>query len=245
MNALTADTYREKFRVSKQGQGESFKEYYVRMENFLRRWCERESVGNDFDKMYDLILKEQLMLSADRELRMWIQEHKPESSADLVRLAEAFQTAHKTMVNPNRNIQFKAQSENQKKIMQGNSGQQGQQKREIRTCFSCNRQGHIAPDCPLRNTQRKQFTENNKGKLGLCLDKGKSQSNKHSNDEVCGQVIGLPGVQYNDDGNKENISGLEIVDGKVNGRDVTVLRDTGSSTVIIHGKLVTEGNLHR
>lgn len=64
---LTADTYREKFRVSKQGQDESFKEYHVRMENFLRRWCERESVGNDFDKMYDLILKEQLMLSADRQ----------------------------------------------------------------------------------------------------------------------------------------------------------------------------------
>jgi len=101
---LTAETYREKFRVSKQGQDESFKEYNVRMENFLRRWCERESVGNDFDKMYDLILKEQLMLSADRELRMWIQEHKPESSIELVSLVEAFQTAHKTMVNPNRNM---------------------------------------------------------------------------------------------------------------------------------------------
>lgn len=182
------------------------------------------------------------MLSADRELRMWIQEHKSESSTESVRLAEAYQTAHKTMVNPNRNMQFKAQSENQTKIMQGNSGKQGQQKREIRTCFSCNRQGHISPDCPLMNTQRKQFTENNKGKLGLCLDNGKSQSNKHINDEVSGQVIGLPGVQYNADGNKENFSGFEIVDGKVNGRDVTVLRDTGSSTVIVHNKFVTEGN---
>jgi len=52
----------------------------------------------------------------------------------------------------------------------------------------------------------------------------------------------LPGVQYNNVGNRENILRLEIVDGKVNGKDVTVLRDTGSSTVIVHGKLVTEGN---
>jgi hypothetical protein len=34
------------------------------------------------------------------------------------------------------------------------------------------------------------------------------------------------------------VSGIEIVDGKVNEQSVSVLRDTGSSTVFVHGKYV-------
>jgi hypothetical protein len=40
------------------------------------------------------------------------------------------------------------------------------------------------------------------------------------------------------DHTEKKVSGIEIVDGKVNEQSVSVLRDTGSSTVFVHGKYV-------
>jgi len=39
---LTAEAYRDKFRLSRQCHEESYKEFTVRLEGFLRHWCERE-----------------------------------------------------------------------------------------------------------------------------------------------------------------------------------------------------------
>ena len=44
----------------------------------------------------------------------------------------------------------------------------------------------------------------------------------------------MPGIYHTE----KKVSGIEIVDGKVKEQSVSVLRDTGSSTVFVHGKYV-------
>ncbi|XP_071120130.1 uncharacterized protein [Mytilus edulis] len=84
---LTSEAYRAKFRNSAQFAGESFKEFSVRIEGFLRHWCAREDIDGSFDKLYDLMVRDQLTVSSDKDLRLWIQEHTPPDLRSLVELA--------------------------------------------------------------------------------------------------------------------------------------------------------------
>ena len=91
---LTAEAYREKFRGSKQLKDESFKDFVVRTEGYLKHWCIRENIGLDFEKLYDLFMREQLLMLASKDLRLWVNEHKPCTVDQVVELAESYQTAH-------------------------------------------------------------------------------------------------------------------------------------------------------
>ena len=231
---LTSEAYRAKFRHSSQLPQESFREFSVRLEGFLKHWCEREKIAGSFEKLYDLLVREQLTLSSDKDLRLWIQEHKPDSVKSLVELAEAYQTAHKD-VSVKGNVKTQFGSESQKKQMR--FGNQGKFKQETRTCFMCKRQGHIATDCPLKKQSKPQ--ENKQGKLGLCLDKQSHiDSVKSSDDCVSSITVQLPGIPCHGQTKMSKVPGLEIVEGKINDLPISVLRDTGSSTVFINSKYV-------
>lgn len=119
---LTSEVYRGKFRHSTQMNGESFREYSVRLEGFLRHWCEREEVNSDFDKFYDLVLREQLIVSSDRELGTWIQERRPTYVKRLIELAESYQIAHKNYGKGNKSGNDCQRSFNQKTILKVSLG---------------------------------------------------------------------------------------------------------------------------
>jgi hypothetical protein len=133
---------------------------------------------------------------------------------------------------------IKSQSGNSfpKRQQNNNRSQDSQYKKEIRTCFKCNRQGHITSYYPT--SQNVKFKP---GKLGLCIEKTQNQVSDEKSEGVkryvSGNTVRLPGVSGIDHTEKK-VSGIEIVDGKVNEQSVSVLRDTGSSTVFVHGKYV-------
>ncbi|CAG2201924.1 unnamed protein product [Mytilus edulis] len=174
------------------------------------------------------MVRDQLTVSSDKDLRLWIQEHTPPDLRSLVELAEAYQTAHKDVGKGNDKAQ--SSSDYQKKQSKSNGSNQGQYKRETRTCFVCNRKGHIAPDCTLRNKQQ--------GKIGLCLVKpGHTEPCSTVDEYASGMTIRLPGVSC-DEVKTNKVPGLDIVEGKVNSKPVSVLRDTGCSTVFVNQKFV-------
>ena len=92
---LNSWEYREKIRQCKQIVGETFREYTVRMKAYFEHWQDTESIGNNYDALVDLMLREQLTFSASHNLQIWIREHQPSSVESLVSLAEAYQLAHK------------------------------------------------------------------------------------------------------------------------------------------------------
>jgi hypothetical protein len=74
-----------------------------------------------------------------------------------------------------------------------------------------------------------------------------SQSVQHTENEHTvdgynsGVTVKLPGISCN--GNKVQVHGLDIVEGKINNDDVSVLRDTGCSTVFVHSKFTNTDHL--
>ncbi|CAC5401481.1 unnamed protein product [Mytilus coruscus] len=183
----------------------------ILVRRFLRHWCAREEIDGSFERLYDLMVRDQLTVSSDKGLRLWIQEHTPPDLKSLVELAEAYQTAHKDIGKGNNKGQ--SSSDFQKKQQsKSNGNNQGQYKRETRTCFVCNHKGHIAPDCILRNKQ--QFKQ---GKIGLCLDKpGQIEPCSTVDEYASGMPIRLPGVSC----------------------DEVKTKDTGCSTVFVYQKFV-------
>jgi hypothetical protein len=65
----------------------TFREYTVRVEGFFRHWCEREDIGVNFEKLFDLMMREKLLSGCDKDLKLWVQEHRHRNVNTLVELA--------------------------------------------------------------------------------------------------------------------------------------------------------------
>lgn len=64
---LTSEAYRDKFRKCRQFSDESFKDFVVRAERFFHHWCDREDIGSDYELLFDLILREQVIGSCSND----------------------------------------------------------------------------------------------------------------------------------------------------------------------------------
>lgn len=214
---LTSEAYREKFRNAFQLRDESFREYTVRVEGFLRHWCKREDISVNFEKLFDFMMREKLLSGCDKDLKLWVQEHRPRNVNTLVELAESFQGARKH-VQVGSSIKSQSGNSFPKRQQNNNRSQDSQYKKEIRTCFKCNRQGHITSYYPT--SQNVKFKP---GKLGLCIEKTQNQVSDEKSEGVkryvSGITVRLPGVSGIDHTEKK-VSGIEIVDGKVNEQSV-------------------------
>lgn len=253
---LNSWLYREKFRNSRQEIGETFKEYAIRSSGVLEHWVNSEKVGGDYGKLYDLVLREQLMFSSQVDLQVWLRERQPMSAQVLVEQAEAYQMAHK---QTGRMIAVRDSSNSSKGVGSGsgvyvppnnrwgNSNRSDQtgpgannrwgDQTYIRRCYKCNSTDHLLPDCP----ERKGRNESSGG--------GNRRNNNQSNanqlltspkkNRFTGEVVKIPVVVESKDAvEKELENGLKLVKGKVNGQEVWALRDTGCTTVCVARRLV-------
>lgn len=92
---LTSEAYRDKFRKCRQFSDELFKDFVVRAERFFHHWCDRENIGSDYELLFDLILREQVIGSCSNDLQLWVREHTLKSIKDVITLSESFQVTHK------------------------------------------------------------------------------------------------------------------------------------------------------
>ncbi|XP_062602760.1 uncharacterized protein LOC134264483 [Saccostrea cucullata] len=205
---LTSEDYREKFRQGKQSNDESFKDFVVRVERYLNHWCEREKIDSDFGKLYDMVLREQVVRSCPKDLQLWILEHDPKSIEEVVALSNAFQAAHKSKYLSSNSVQFHStgnRSTGKPNKFSSTNSQDGKSNLkshfnagDSRKCFICDRVGHIAANCFLKRTQSKgQDSKGQRGtkpekrseNVGLCLDKSESKVVDNIQDTTKGRVI--------------------------------------------------------
>ncbi|VDI78345.1 Hypothetical predicted protein [Mytilus galloprovincialis] len=146
---------------------------------------------------------------------------------ELVDKAEAFQQAHKDEQVSSKSV---GRIDTDQSKQQGRYNQSKGRQPDTRTCFICKNIGHIATHCPTRTNRSKE--DNFKpGKFGLCIQ---SRQEYRVDDYISGVTVKLPGVSCN--GDKVQVHGLDIVEGKIDSDKISVLRDTGCSTVFVHSR---------
>lgn len=122
---VNQETYRQRFRAAKLKTGETTRELCVRLGDLVTKWTKDCDL---VEALRDLMVMEQLVGTMAKDVRVWVTEHKPDSSARAAHLADDYLQARK-----------------QSGLMsvedtQGKDGLQIQ-------CHRCKKRGHRARDC--------------------------------------------------------------------------------------------------
>ena len=224
---LTPERYREKLRNSKRLEGETFQQFVVRLETFLKRWLTLSEKKETFEDLKDLILREQLMSVVPADLATFIRERNPATIQDAAGLAQHYVEARKTSSrgvlrterNPDRRPQGSGAGPN-KPFLRGES--KGSSPQLVgRTCYYCHSPDHLRHSCPKWKRDRaKEVAVVTTGECSVALSTVPA---------LCGPCSEKP---YDPN--------CQVM---VEGKRVSALRDTGATTLVVQKSLVPEGKL--
>ena len=170
---LTADGYRKRFRTARPEKGEQPKQFVVRLKGYLEKWVEMSQVDEEFELLFDLILREQFMHCCPKGVELFVKEGQCASTGDVVARAMVYVGAHGVQTfGPLRNqIEFKPSSSGKQGTVspsrlnvakgKGDFGSKRFETRGDRTmskerslpgvrgCYMCGSPSHFRRDCPL------------------------------------------------------------------------------------------------
>ena len=91
---LTEEGFRIKFRREKPQKGETFRQFVTRISRYLDRWIELSETEKGFQALRDLLIQEQVLSVASKELRVFLKERQPQDVDQLAKLAEQYLEVH-------------------------------------------------------------------------------------------------------------------------------------------------------
>ncbi|XP_041477315.1 uncharacterized protein LOC121425354 [Lytechinus variegatus] len=249
--ALTSEGFRQRFRDAKRGSSETFKQYAARLSNYAKRWVELSGRDASYDTLLELLVMDQVLESCDRSTAVFIRERSPKSLSELIDIAEKYSAAHGTT---SRGSSRNAQSgEKARKCVNGNERHEKSQNTKG-PCYACGKQGHLANKCPdrKRDIKGKQPFQSGARKqiVGACI----AGSCPGSDTKECG----YHSMGFSDQsqavtlqcGHKLPVisagctvgTDMPVYKGMLDGKPAIVLRDSGSSIVIVRSGLVEKEN---
>lgn len=92
---LTAETYRIKLRSAKKGKDESYPQFVVKLDIWLRRWIALSKKDETFEDLRNLLLLEQMLEGMTPELAKYVKERKPQTVKDAAEIAETYLEARR------------------------------------------------------------------------------------------------------------------------------------------------------
>ena len=224
---LTPERYREKLRNSKRLEGETFQQFVVRLETFLKRWLTLSEKKETFEDLKDLILREQLMSVVPADLATFIRERDPATVQDAAVLAQHYVEARKTSsrgVLRSERSQDRGQwrKETVENDGQGQVGKTSSSESQGKTpsllggryCYYCLSPDHLRRNCPKwKKDKEPAVVTTVLCPAALTFDPTLSKS--------CVDQASVP-----------------VCQAVVEGKKVTALRDTGATTLVVQRNLV-------
>jgi hypothetical protein len=90
----TEEKFRTQFRSCKPESGETMHVFYSRLNRYFSRWIEMAGVEKKFEKLCDLVLREQILSSCATSLVTFSKESKYTTADTMIEAAERYREAH-------------------------------------------------------------------------------------------------------------------------------------------------------
>ncbi|XP_060603795.1 uncharacterized protein LOC132756686 [Ruditapes philippinarum] len=267
---LTEEGFRVKFRQSRPLPGESVFQFIERLRRYFTRWTDMAGVEQTFHGISELLIKEQFIEGCSTDLAVFLKERVPTSIEELTRLAEQYIEAHKGASSVfGRGTPVPKQGQMGKRSIPETSSRVTENRNSpVKTCFICNKAGHLARDCRQNNRSQAPkvcFICNKTGHIAKDCRQTKSEGVRSDRKvaAVCAKADLNPLEKNTEDGKLKLASGetvpilagactidlleeernLELKEGFVGADAVRVLRDTGCELASVKKKFVKEEQL--
>ncbi|KAK7109065.1 hypothetical protein V1264_013177 [Littorina saxatilis] len=254
----TEEGFRTQFRSCKPESGETMHVFFSRMRRFFTRWTDMAGVGTDFALLCDLVLREQILSSCASSLVTFLKEDKHTTAQTMIDAAERYREAH-----PSQNLAAKGSSDpllanvGLPSGRGGHSGGRGGHRFSKKNSQADtnppteqsspdNKGGRGASQAGRgrggQNYQRKcWWCQDTSHKLADCPKKMHTASvsvvtveeSSCSEDEQSVASVGFSGSD-------ELPESIQTCEGTLNGSEVTVMLDSGCSTVGVRKSLVRD-----
>ncbi|KAK7099413.1 hypothetical protein V1264_003555 [Littorina saxatilis] len=254
----TEEGFRTQFRSCKPESGETMHVFFSRMRRFFTRWTDMAGVGTDFALLCDLVLREQILSSCASSLVTFLKEDKHTTAQTMIDAAERYREAH-----PSQNLAAKGSSDpllanvGLPSGRGGHSGGRGGHRFSKKNSQADtnppteqsspdNKGGRGASQAGRgrggQNYQRKcWWCQDTSHKLADCPQKMHTASvsvvtveeSSCSEDEQSVASVGFSGSD-------ELPESIQTCEGTLNGSEVTVMLDSGCSTVGVRKSLVRD-----
>ena len=133
---INQESYRQRLRSIVRKEGESNRELTARLNDLASKWLQDCS---SVDQVKDLIVMEQLVDMLPVDVRIFVRERKPKSSAEAAKLADDYWQARKPTFGKR-------------------AGYSRQPQGGVKQCQTCGKLGHLAKDC-RRNGSKPQESQ--------------------------------------------------------------------------------------
>ncbi|XP_033726451.1 uncharacterized protein LOC117316074 [Pecten maximus] len=235
---MTEYGFRRRFREGRPEKGETFSQFAVRLESYFLRWMEMAGSGKSSDELKDLMLRDQFVCACGNDLTLFLKERVPSSVKEMAKLADQYAEARgdaSSLLKPRTGGQKLSQNSSSKEGHHQSSkafGTSTEDKDKQRSgssgkhCFICKKPDHLSYNCPRKTKKGEVHCVSSK-----TSQKGRGKNSSMQSDPnlvttSCDTSVCMP-----------------VVKGRIGGKDVDVLRDTGCSGVIIRNSFVQETDL--
>ena len=257
----TEDGYRKRFREATPETEETPDQFVIRLKNYLAKWLELSgSSPQNFDALVDLIVKEQFINACSEDLAMYLLERGPKDLVELTTWAQKYLIAHKEQLGKSK-ATVQPRRVDQKKTTQSKPDSSQGCQRSLQ-CYRCRGFGHRQSECgtkispgkdqkssstPVSQSSQKktramvaQLDEDGE-KAFTCVEVEGTRSRRNSKKSGTEGSTNSDRAVYSAVCRAQSNDGQTYVGvGKLNGRPVKVLRDTGCTGMIVDRALVPD-----
>ena len=236
-------------------------QFVVRLKNYLAKWLELSgSSSGDFDAIVDLIVREQFINACSEELAVYLLERGPKDLVELTTLAQQYLITHKQQLGGKTKSTVQPKCAERRRQTQSKLDTTQGWKRSLQ-CYRCQGYGHRQSEYPTKASPSKDqksstpvgqsnwkktramvarsnedgeeaFTCMNVEKPRSSGNSKKSNSNKSTSEDEAIYSAACR-AQSNDDQ-------ICIEVGRLNGRPVKLLQDTGCIGMIVDRALLSD-----